>query len=105
MTWEEFVGAVISRYPNVTPGRMFGMPCLKRGDGTVVAARWKGGGITVKLTDELAREEALTLPGAEPGSHAFDPSRPMQRWVHLPDAHTAEWHRLIDLALSARPQR
>jgi hypothetical protein len=105
MTWEEFVDAVISRYPDVTLGRMFGLPCLTRGDGSVAAARWKGGGITVKLTDDSAREAALALPGAEPGSHAFDPSRPMRRWVHLSDAHSAEWLRLIDLALTVRPQR
>lgn len=105
MTWDELVHAVINRYPHITPGTMFGMPCLKRGDGTVIAARWKGGGITVKLTGDSAREEALALPGSEPGSHAFDPSRPMRRWVHLPEANSAEWQRLIDLALAVRPEQ
>ena len=43
---------------------MFGMPCLKRENGKVVAGHWKDGGITVKLTDEAQREAALALPGA-----------------------------------------
>ena len=72
MNWDELVVTVTARYPTVRPGRMFGMPCLKRADGKVVASLWKDGGITVKLVDEAARVEALALPGAAPGSHAFD---------------------------------
>lgn len=98
MTWDELVEIVIRRHPEVTSGTMFGMPCLKRGDGTVVVARWKGGGITVKLTDASSRDHALALPGTAPGSHAYDSSRPMRQWVHLPEAGAAEWQRLVDLA-------
>ena len=43
---------------------MFGMPCLKRENGKVVAGHWKDGGLTVKLTDDAQREAALALPGA-----------------------------------------
>jgi len=46
----------------------------------VVAFLGKDDGITVKLVDEAARAEALALPGARVGSHAFDPSRPMREW-------------------------
>jgi hypothetical protein len=79
---------------------MFGMPCLKRADGKVVAALWKDGGIMLKLVDEAARVEALTLPGANLGSHAFDPSRQMREWVHVPAAQADEWQRLVERALS-----
>ena len=78
---------------------MFGMPCLKRGDGKVVAALWKGGGIMVKLVDETARADALALPGADLGTHAFDSQRKMREWVHVPATQSSEWERLVELAL------
>jgi hypothetical protein len=99
MTWDELAGAVAARRPGVTAGKMFGMPCLRRPDGKVVASLWKDGGITVKLVDETARAQALALPGAEPGYHAFDPSRRMREWVHVPAAQANEWQRLIERAL------
>ena len=76
---------------------MFGMPCLKRENGKVVAGSWKGGGITVKLTDEAQREAALALPGAE----AFDPGmgRVMKEWVLVPESQSGEWARLVDEAV------
>jgi len=101
MNWDELVVTVTARYPTVRPGRMFGMPCLKRADGKVVAGLWKDGGITVKLVDEAARAEALALPGAAPGSHAFDPNRSMREWVHVPTTLAGEWQRLVERALSA----
>jgi hypothetical protein len=78
MTWDELAGAVTAGHPGVTVRKMFGMPCLRRPDGKVVASLWKDGGITVKLVDETVRAEALALPGAEPGHHAFDPNRQMR---------------------------
>lgn len=75
------------------------MPCLKRADGKVVAALWRDTGIAVKFVDETALAEALELPGAMPGSHAFDPSRPMRQWVHVPAVHSGEWRRLVEGAL------
>jgi hypothetical protein len=65
----------MARHPDVTPGKMFGMPCVKRADGKVVAGLWKDGGIMVKLVDKAARVQTLALPGAKIGSHAFDPGR------------------------------
>lgn len=78
---------------------MFGMPCLKRADGKVVAALWKGGGIMVKLVDDTARADALALPGADVGTHAFDSRRKMREWVHVPATQSSEWERLVELAL------
>jgi hypothetical protein len=96
MTWEELVAEVTVRHP-LEESKMFGMPCLKREDGKVVAGYWKDGGLAVKLTDETQREAALALPGAD----YFDPGmgRPMREWVHVPAAQSAEWERLVDEAV------
>jgi hypothetical protein len=97
MTWDELVASVIDDHPELKPGQMFGMPCLKRADGKVVATHWKDGGITVKLTDEAAREEALALDGAE----LFDPGmgRVMREWVLVPAAQHARWRELVERAI------
>ena len=95
--WDELVADVTARHDDVVPGQMFGMPCLKR-SGKVVAGHWKDGGITVKLVDEAAREEALSLEGAD----LFDPGmgRKMREWVHVPFAQAGEWERLVERALA-----
>jgi hypothetical protein len=96
VTWEELVADVTSRY-SLRESKMFGMPCLKRENGKVVAGHWKDGGLTVKLTDEAAREQVLTLPGVE----LFDPGmgRAMREWVLVPEALSGEWVRLVDQAV------
>jgi hypothetical protein len=96
MTWEDLVADVTARHP-LKESKMFGMPCLKREDGKVVAGHWKDSGLTVKLTDETAREQALTLPGAE----LFDPGmgRVMREWVLVPVTQSGEWKRLVELAI------
>jgi hypothetical protein len=97
MIWEDLVADVTARHP-LKESKMFGMPCLKREDGKVVAGHWKDGGLTVKLTDEAAREQALTLPGAE----LFDPGmgRVMREWVLVPATQSGEWRRLVELAIA-----
>ena len=99
MTWEELVADVTARHP-LKESQMFGMPCLKREDGKVVAGHWKDGGLTVKLTDETAREEALTLTGVE----LFDPGmgRVMREWVLVPESQSGEWGRLVEQAVVER---
>lgn len=97
--WDEVVDGVTARHPSVTLGKLFGMPCIKRPDGKVIAALWKDGGITVKLVDETARAEALALPGAAVGAHAFDPRRKMRDWVHVPARQAVEWERLVERAI------
>ncbi len=98
MTWEELVADVTARNA-VHESKMFGMPCLKRENGKVVAGHWKDGGITVKLTDEAQREAALALPGAE----LFDPGmgRVMREWVLVPASQTGEWKRLVEQAIAS----
>lgn len=96
MTWEELVADLTARYP-LNESRMFGMPCLKRENGKVVAGHWKDGGLTVKLTDGSAREQALALPGVE----LFDPGmgRVMKEWVLVPESLSDEWMRLVEKAV------
>lgn len=96
MTWEELVADLTARYP-LRESKMFGMPCLKRENGKVVAGHWKDGGLTVKLTDETAREQALRIPGAA----LFDPGmgRIMREWVHVPESHSGEWEKLVEQAI------
>lgn len=96
LTWEELVANVTARHP-LRESKMFGMPCLKRENGKVVSGSWKDGGITVKLTDDAAREAALALPGAQ----LFDPGmgRVMREWVHVPAAQSGVWERLVEQAI------
>ena len=96
MTWEELVDDVTVRYP-LRESKMFGMPCLKRESGKVVAGHWKDGGLNVKLTDEAARERALALPGVE----LFDPGmgRVMKEWVLVPKELSDEWLGLVEGAI------
>jgi hypothetical protein len=98
MNWDDLVEAVTARHPDIAPRKMFGMPCLKRANGKVVAGFWKDGGITVKLVDETARTAALALPGVD----LFDPGmgRTMKEWVLVPVAQANEWERLVEQALA-----
>lgn len=97
MTWDELVEDVTAAHPELKPGQMFGMPCLKRENGKVVAGFWKDGGVTVKLTDQAARERALALEGVE----LFDPGmgRAMREWVLVPAALSHEWRGLVEQAV------
>ena len=95
MTWEELVADVTARHP-LRESQMFGMPCLKRENGKVVAGHWKDGGLTVKLTDVAQREAALAA-GAQP----FDPGmgRVMKEWVLVPESRSGEWKRIVEQAI------
>ena len=95
--YDALVANVTGRHGDVSPGQMFGMPCLKRG-GKVVAGLWKDGGLTVKLTDAATRGEALALPGVE----LFDPGmgRRMREWVLVPAGQADRWDALVEQALA-----
>jgi len=97
MTWDELVAEVTARHP-LHESKMFGMPCLKRENGKVVAGLWKDGGLSVKLVDEAQRDAALALPEAIP----FDPGmgRPMREWVLVPASRSDEWMRLVEQAVA-----
>ena len=91
----KLVADVTARHP-VRESRCSGCG-LKRENGKVVAGSWKDGGLTVKLTDEAAREQALQIPGTE----LFDPGmgRVMREWVLVPPAQSGEWKRLVEQAI------
>ena len=95
MTWEELVADVTARYP-LHESKMFGMPCLKRDNGKVVAGHWKDGGLTVKLTDTAQRESALA-----PAARRLDPGmgRVMMGWGLVPASHSDDWLRLVEQAI------
>jgi hypothetical protein len=97
MTWDELVDSVTTDHPDIRLSKMFGMPCLKRESGKVVAGHWKDGGLTVKLTDEARRDAALALPGVE----LFDPGmgRVMKEWVLVPLAQSNRWRELVEQAV------
>ena len=59
MTWEELVADVTARHP-LKESKMFGMPCLKRENGKVVAVHWKDGGLTVKLGSRMVDSSLRT---------------------------------------------
>lgn len=97
MDWDTLVDEVTARHPEIRPAKMFGMPCLKRETGKVVAGHWKDGGMNVKLTDEAQRTAALALPGAE----LFDPGmgRVMKEWVLVPKERSDRWLELVEQAI------
>ena len=97
MDWDTLVEEVTARHP-VRLSSMFGMPCLKRENGKVVAGHWKDGGLTVKLTDEAQREAALAS-----GAGPFDPGmgRVMKEWVLVPASHGDRWLELVEQAIGS----
>jgi hypothetical protein len=99
MDWEMLVQEITERHPDIWPSTMFGMPCLKRETGKVVAGQWKDGGLTVKLTDEAQREAALALSGVG----LFDPGmgRVMREWVLVPASQNDRWLELVEDAIAS----
>jgi hypothetical protein len=88
--YEEFVELMLELDSTITPGTMFGMPCLKR-SGKAFAGSFDGG-VVIKL-GQPEHGEAMKLKGAE----LFDPSgggRVMKEWVVIPSAHKSGWVRL-----------
>ena len=89
--FEDIVDAISAWHPDCRPGRVFGMPCLKR-SGKVVFGLSRTG-MVFKLTDPEAHARALAVPGA----HLFDPSgrgEPFRQWVVVPPECADEWEPL-----------
>ena len=97
MDWEALASEITGRHPEIRVASMFGMPCLKRDTGKVLAGSWKDGGITVKLTDVSQCEAALALPGVA----LFDPGmgHVMKEWVHVPTSQSEQWVDLVEQSI------
>jgi hypothetical protein len=88
------ITAELALSAGVTPGQMFGMPCLKAG--SKAFAGFYHGDMVFKLGTPT-HAEALALADA----HLFDPSgrgRPMKEWVVVPAEHASQWAALADVA-------
>ena len=88
------VTAELALAAGVTPGQMFGMPCLKAG--SKAFAGFYQDAMVFKLGIP-AHAQALALAGA----HLFDPSgrgRPMKEWVVVPAEHSDQWSALAEAA-------
>lgn len=92
--YESLVQALVEQDPALTPGKLFGMPCLKQGKKAVLGAF--DGGVVFKL-EGPAHAQAMALEGAA----LFDPGgkgRPMKAWVVLGPEHQASW---LDYSMAA----
>jgi len=99
--YDDICDALAAWNEDVTTGRVFGMPCLKRAGRVIAGFSRAEETMVFKLVDPEVRERALALAGA----HLFDPSgrgEPFREWVVVPPAHAAEWD---DLALHALDRR
>jgi hypothetical protein len=94
--YERFVEEMIELDPTITPGSMFGMPCLKHSNKAFAGSF--DGGLVVKL-GQPEHAQALKLTGAE----LFDPSgsgRVMKQWVVIPATHRSKWIKFATAAMS-----
>ena len=92
--YESLVQALVEQDPALTPGKLFGMPCLKQGKRAALGAY--DGGVVFRL-EGPAHAQALALEGAE----LFDPGgkgRPMKAWVVVGPQHQDEW---LSLAMAS----
>jgi hypothetical protein len=98
MTYEELVDDLLARNAGVQATKMMGMPSLKANGKLFAGFVPNGDAMVFKLPDADERERALGLKGA----HLFEPmkGRQMKEWIVVPKAHTKEWPRLADAALT-----
>jgi len=97
--YEALVADLLTEFPDLEPGALFGMPCLKSG-GKAVLGSFDSGVVFKLATAPDVRAEALSLPG----SALFDPSgkgRPMKDWVVVSAAHEARWGDFAAASISA----
>ncbi|WP_248581343.1 hypothetical protein [Nocardioides sp. InS609-2] len=87
--YDGLVDDLLTEFPDLEPGSLFGMPCLKSAGKAVIGAF--DGGVVFKLAGiPDVHAEALSLSG----SVLFDPSgngRPMKDWVVVTSEHEARW--------------
>lgn len=87
--FEAFAVDLLTEFPDLEPGSLFGMPCLKA-EGKAVLGSFDGGVVFKLAKAPEVHAEALSLDG----SVLFDPSgkgRPMKDWVVVSATHEARW--------------
>ena len=95
--YEALAESVHEEFPDIEPGSLFGMPCLKASGKAVIGSF--DNGVVFKLAGD-AHTEALALSG----SVLFDPSgkgRPMKAWVVVSSEHEDQWPGFAAGAISA----
>jgi hypothetical protein len=92
---EEIFHQIAAGIPDTNEGKMFGALCIKAANGKAGVMFWKDDMI-FKLDGE-DQQEALSMKGAK----MFDPmgGRPMNGWVHVPNAHSAKWEKLAKISM------
>ena len=87
--YDALVEDLLTEFPDLEPGSLFGMPCLKSAGKAALGSF--NGGVVFKLANVPdVHAEALSLHG----SVLFDPSgkgRPMKDWVVVTAEHQAHW--------------
>ena len=97
-SYEEIVDDLVHRHPQVATKKMFGMDCFTANG--KAAGGLSGDDMVFKLTDLVARGQALAIEGA----HLFDPmgGRPMKEWVVVPKTHADRWPDLAETAIGGK---
>ena len=87
--YDALVEELLTTFPDLEAGSLFGMPCLKSAGKAALGSF--DGGVVFNLADATdVHAEALSLRG----SVLFDPSgksRPMRDWVVVTAEHQARW--------------
>ena len=94
---EKLFHKITAKLTNAKEGKMFGAFCIKTASGKAIAIFWKDN-MMFKLQGK-AEQEALELQGARTGTHIYDASRQMKRWVWIPFEHSKKWAKFTDKAI------
>lgn len=97
--YEALVEDLLTEFPDLEPGSLFGMPCLKA-NGKAVLGSFDGGVVFKLGMGSEAHNVALSLAG----SVLFDPSgkgRAMRDWVVVAAEYDARWGDFAAAAIGA----
>lgn len=92
---EELYHSIAAILPDTVKGKMFNALCIKAANGKAGVMLWKE--YMIFKLPAAEQEKALQLAGAQ----MFTPmdGRPMNGWVQLSEAHSAQWRKLAQMAV------